>query len=60
MLRFLILVSTYSKRSTITNYMYRILIFEELLTFGCAKYKHSKVANIYQCMSGNFRPKVCI
>ena len=34
--------------------MYRIFIFEELLTFGCAKYKHSKVANICRCMSGDF------
>ena len=34
--------------------MYRIFIFEESLTFGCAKYKHSKVANICQNMSSKF------
>ena len=34
--------------------MYRIFIFEESLTFGCAKYKHSKVANICRNMSGTF------
>ena len=34
--------------------MYRVFIFEESLTFGCAKYKHSKVANICQNMSSKF------
>ena len=34
--------------------MYKIFIFEELLTFGCTIYKHSKVANICQHMSSTF------
>ena len=34
--------------------MYKIFNFEEWLTFGCTKYKHSKVANICQHMSGIF------